>query len=165
MKTRLFNVKYSNISDCLLHNPSHCKNGTIICIADLNAGTLGAGMYDQPSADIHCHMSIITDQVSRLCTAIIHTGTAASLLIGSTGNTVTEVTVYPEGKSGAVCTIGQAGASRHIRVAYVLAGIFCQPLTHIAAGCIFDHRSIIRGRVASGSRCGVASLCLCLQLF
>ena len=122
-------------------------------------------MYDQPTADRHCHMSVITDQVSRLRTAVIHTGTAASLFIGSTGNAVTEVTVYPEGKSGTICTIGQAGASRPVRIAYVLAGLFCQPLTHIAAGCVVDHRSIIRVRVASGSRCGVASLRLCLQLF
>ena len=154
----------SNISDCLLHYPSHCQNGTIICIADFDSGTLGAGMYDQPSADIHCNMPVITDQISRLCTAVVHTGTAASLLIRSTGNAVTEVTVYPEGKSGTVCTVGQAGASRHIRVADVLAGIFCQPLAHIASGCIIDHRCIIRGRVASGSRRGITALCLCLQL-
>ncbi len=102
------------MSNMKLHNASYCQDRTVIGIADLDTGTLCAGMHDQPAANIHSHMTVITDQISRLCTAIIHTGTAASLLIGSTGNTVTEVTVYPEGKSGTIRTIRQAGTARHI---------------------------------------------------
>ena len=78
------------------------------------------------------------DQISRLCIAVVHTGTAASLLIGRTGNAVTDLTVDAEGKSGTIRTIRQAGTARHIRITYVLPGIFCKPLSHITAGGTYD---------------------------
>ena len=83
-------------------------------------------------------MTVITDQISRLCIAVVHTGATTSLLIGRTGNAVTEITVDAEGKSGTIRTIRQAGTSRHIRIAYVLTGIFCKTLSHITAGGTFD---------------------------
>ena len=61
-----------------------------------------------------------------------------SLLIGRTGNAVTEITVDAEGKSGTIRTIRQAGTARHIRITYVLTGIFCKTLSHITAGGTFD---------------------------
>ena len=80
------------MSNMKLHNASYCQDRTVIGIADLDTSTLCAGMHDQPAANIHSHMTVITDQISRLCIAVVHTGTAASLLIGRTGNAVPPAT-------------------------------------------------------------------------
>ena len=90
------------MSNMKLHNASYCQDRTVIGIADLDTGTLCAGMHDQPAANIHSHMTVITDQISRLCIAVVHTGATTSLLIGRTGNAVTEITVDAEGKSGTI---------------------------------------------------------------
>ena len=126
------------MSNMKLHNASYCQDRTVIGIADLDTRTLCGGMHDQPAANIHSHMTVITDQISRLCIALVHTGATPSLLIGRTGNAVTEITVDAEGKSGTIRTIRQAGTARHIRIAYVLTGIFCKTLSHITAGGTFD---------------------------
>ena len=85
------------MSNMKLHNASYCQDRTVIGIADLDTRTLCAGMHDQPAANIHSHMTVITDQISRLCIAVVHTGATTSLLIGRTGNAVTEITVDAEG--------------------------------------------------------------------
>ena len=62
------------MSNMKLHNASYCQDRTVIGIADLDTGTLCAGMHDQPAANIHSHMTVITDQISQLCIAVVHTG-------------------------------------------------------------------------------------------
>ena len=49
------------MSNMKLHNASYCQDRTVIGIADLDTRTLCAGMHDQPAANIHSHMTVITD--------------------------------------------------------------------------------------------------------
>ena len=95
-------------------------------------------MNDLAISHVNIHVSAIADQISRLCIAVVHTGATTSLLIGRTGNAVSEFTVDAEGISGSFRTIRQACTSRHILIAYVLTGIFCKTLSHITAGGTFD---------------------------
>ena len=122
-----------------LHHPSNGKDRSVLCIADFDPCFLGAGMYDHATADVHSNMSIIADNVSRLCTCQGYFCSHRAKLPGCSGHFIPKVCIYSENKSRAVRTVGQAGASRNIRVSDKLASIVCHCFSgRTATGSCYD---------------------------
>ena len=92
-------------------------------------------MDDGVVAHVDCHMSAVADDISGLClgkTANCVSG--ASLLTGGSRQADAEMLIHSHDKAGAVCTVRQAGAAVHIRIAHKLLRISDHGLSLAAAG-------------------------------
>ena len=106
-------------------------------------------MYDFSSSDIHTHMTVITDQVSRLCLIIRHTRSHTSLLVGGSGERIAKITVNTVCKSGTVRAACQAGPAIYLGIADILAGILGNFFAQIAPGSVIYHRAIAGIRIVT----------------
>lgn len=121
-KWRKFMYVFSNLFQyILLHDSSHCKNGTVSGITYFDSSTWRAGMNNFSVANINSDMPRITDQVSRLGIGIADSRTAASLFGRGSRQSDSKMFVYTIHKSGTICSIGQTGSSINIWIPYKLS--------------------------------------------
>lgn len=154
---------YSQPENSLYH-PPHRQNRPILRIADLNTGSLGAGVDDHPAADIHPHMTFIADNIAGLGLRVGDARPRFSKLPGGPRHSVTIVRIQPEDKAGTVRPVCQARAAGHVRVPDKLAGIVCDGLAAAAAaGLRYDSLGrrdrVRRIGIRRGVLCATAILC------
>ena len=102
-------------------------------------------MHDLPVSYVETHMSGIAHDISRLGFRIGYPASRTPAPVGRPWHRVSEVLVDSPHESGAVRTLGQAGASRHVGIPDKLAGIIRNLLALAAGTRVAGRRSIIVG--------------------
>lgn len=106
-----------------LYDSSHRQDFLVRSVSNFNSACRRAGMYNLPIAYIYPYVSCIAHNIPRLRLRIRNACPRTSQRIRCSWNAISKILVYSPHKTGAVCTICQAGTSRHIGITNELTGI------------------------------------------
>ena len=166
------NLQFSEANFSISDDSSYCNNRSVTHIADLDSGLSRTGVNNLTSAYVHCHVTTVAHQVTRLHVIIGYFLSGTSLLVGSTGQCVSEIFIYSPNETGTIRSIRQACPTQYIRITDKLTGIFCNFLAKVTSGCLINDLTISFVRVcsvnsrincSSGRSCILSLLLLFLQ--